>query len=302
MNVPQVSRPPGATGNEKIVQVNGVDLCTETFGDPADPAVLLVGASMLTWEDAFCERLAAGGRFVIRYDIRDTGRSTGYQPGAPGYTLRDLVADAAGLLDALGLARAHLVTFSVGGWIGQLLALDHPGRVASLTLISTRPTAPGPSDPDLPEHSPEFMAGFMAAAEPDWADRAAVIRYLVEGGRRYAGSHPFDEVARRDLAGRVFDRTVNVRASLTSIAFIDHGDRWRERLPQIGAATLVIHGTEDPFFPYGNALALAEEIPGAELLPLERTGHELPRVVWDVVVPAVLRHTSDGRPDDRAGR
>jgi pimeloyl-ACP methyl ester carboxylesterase len=190
----------------------------------------------IAWEDEFCERLAAGSRFVIRYGLRDTGRSVGYEPGAPGYSLRDLVADAVGLLDVLGVAGPHVVGASGGGWIGQLMALDHPDRVASLTLIATRPTAPGPSDPDLPEHAEKFMAFFMNAARPDWSDRAAAIDYLVDFERALAGDgRPFDEAAARDLAGRVFDHTINLESSMTNIAFIDHGDRWRERLPDVSA-------------------------------------------------------------------
>ena len=298
-------RPVAAGG--RIVRDSGVDLCAETFGGPADPAIFLVGNSMLSWEDEFCERLAAGSRFVIRYDLRNTGRSVGHDPDAPSYTLLDLVADVVGLLDVFGLGRAHLVGFGPGGWIGQLVALDHPDRVASLTLISTRPTAPGPNDPDLPEHSDELMAHFMETPGPDWSDRTAVIDYMVEVGRQMAGSRPFDEEAVRDTVGRVFDRTVDAAPGTanqrsihrsnqlaSSFAAMDPGDRWRERLGEIGAPTLVIHGAEDPFFPHANALALADEIPSARLLTLERTGYELPRAVWDLVVPAILQHTSGG--------
>jgi pimeloyl-ACP methyl ester carboxylesterase len=245
------------------------------------------------WEDGFCERLAAGSRFVIRYDHRDTGRSISYEPGAAPYSLRDLAEDAVGLLDASGLESAHLVGMSVGGWIGQLVALDRPDRVASLTLISTSPTA-GPGDPDLPEMSEELQAFFAeATSEPDWSDRDAVIDYIVEGERPFAGSRPFDEAAIRSIAARVFDRTTNLASSITNHAGIDSGDRWRERLGEVSAPTLVIHGTEDPMYPYGNAVALAKEIPDARLLALERVGHEVPpRALWDVVVPAILQHTA----------
>jgi pimeloyl-ACP methyl ester carboxylesterase len=273
----------------------------------ADPAILLVGNSMLSWEDEFCERLAAGSRFVVRYDLRNTGRSVGHDPDAPPYTLRDLVADAVGLLDVFGMGRAHLVGFGPGGWIGQLAALDHPDWVASLTLISTRPTAPGPNDPDLPDHSDELVAHFMGTPAPDWSDRTAVIDYMLKTGRQMAGSRPFDEAAVRNAVGRIFDRTVvampgtadhhSIHRSnqlASTFAAMEHGDRWRGRLAEIGAPTLVVHGAEDPFFPHGNALALAEEIPGARLLTLESTGYELPRGVWKVVVPAILRHTSSG--------
>ncbi|HUH21435.1 MAG TPA: alpha/beta fold hydrolase, partial [Gaiellaceae bacterium] len=114
-----------------MIKANGVDLCTEAFGDPADPAILLVmgvGGSMLWWEEGFCRLLAEAGRFVIRYDHRDTGRSVTYEPGAPEYTEADLVADAVGVLDAYGIAAAHVVGVSAGGAFAQLLALAFPER------------------------------------------------------------------------------------------------------------------------------------------------------------------------------
>ena len=283
--------------NERIIRANGVDLCVQTFGDRAAPPILLImggASSMDWWEDGFCERLMAGSRFVIRYDHRDTGRSVSYEPGAAPYSLRDLAEDAVGLLDAFGLESAHLVGMSVGGWIGQLVALDHPDRVASLTLISTSPTA-GQSDPDLPEMSEELQTFFAeeASSEPDWSDRDAVINYIVEGERPLAGSRPFNEAAIREIAARVFDRTTNLASGITNHAGIDSGDRWRERLGEVSAPTLVIHGTDDPMYPYGNAVALAKEIPGARLLALERVGHEVPpRDLWDVVMPAILQHTA----------
>ena len=153
------------------------------------------------------------------------------------------MADAAALLTALGLDRAHVVGFGTGGWIAQLLALDHPGVVATLTLVGTRPTAPGPNDPDLPEHRPELMAFIMNAPEPQWADREAAIGTVVDGARQFAGSAAFDEAEARTHAGRIFDRTVDAapdgvdvakrhRANqqATLFAAIDSGDRWRERL------------------------------------------------------------------------
>jgi pimeloyl-ACP methyl ester carboxylesterase len=281
--------------SERMVEVNGVELCAQTFGNADDPAVLLVmglAASMLHWEDEFCERLAAGSRFVIRYDHRDTGRSVTYPPGAPGYTGDDLVADAAGLLDALGVSWAHVVGFSAGGGIAQLLALDYADRVASLTLISTSPG----TGADLPGMSDELRAYFAdPPPEPDWSDAEAVIDYLVEEERVYAApSRPFDEAERRELAGRILDRTTDLAASMKNHWALDGGKSWRERLGEIRVRTLVLHGTEDPFFPIGHALALEREIPGARLIRVERMGHELPREVWDVVVPEILRHTTNG--------
>jgi pimeloyl-ACP methyl ester carboxylesterase len=284
--------------NERIIRANGVNLCVQTFGDRADPPILLImggAASMDWWEDGLCERLMAGSRFVIRYDHRDTGRSVSYEPGAAPYSLRDLAEDALGLLDTFGLQSAHLVGMSMGGWIGQLVALEHPDRVASLTLISTSPTADESSDPDLPEISEKLQAFFAeeASSEPDWSDRDAVIDSIVEGERPFAGTRPFNEAAIREIAARAFDRTTNLASSITNHAGIDPGDRWRERLGEVRAPTLVIHGSDDPMYPYANAVALAKEIPGAQLLALERVGHEVaPRDLWDVVVPAILQHTA----------
>jgi pimeloyl-ACP methyl ester carboxylesterase len=131
---------------ERVLRVNGIELCAQVFGSAADPALLLIGgaaSSMDWWEDGFCERLAAGGRRVIRYDQRDTGRSTHDAPGAPTYTPADLIADAVALLDALEVQRAHIAGISMGGGIAMRIALDHPERIASLTLLSTT----GPRDP-----------------------------------------------------------------------------------------------------------------------------------------------------------
>jgi len=292
--------------NEKIVRANGVDLCVETFGDPADPAILLIhgaAASLLAWEEEFCERLAAGSRFVIRYDHRDTGRSVSYEPGTPPYTFRDLSEDAVGLLDAFDLGNAHLLGRSMGGGITMLAALDYPDRVASLTLVGT---SPGGSD--LPPMSEEFLAYVGGARAPDWSDREAVIDHVIGLLRVFSGgSGHFDEAAMRDLVGRDVDRTVNVASSLTNHFAMDVGEPFRDRLGEISIPTLVVHGAKDPVFPLGHALVLEQEIPRTRLLTLEQTGHELPRAVWDVVVPAILRHTSGGQrrhekpqPDNRS--
>jgi pimeloyl-ACP methyl ester carboxylesterase len=140
--------------------------------------------------------------------------------------------------------------------------------------------------------SQETIAEF-AVDQPDWSDREAVIEYLTHVARVSAArSRRFDEAAFRDLAGRVFDRTGNMASSMTNHNVLGGGGRWRERLRDLRVPTLVVHGTEDPVVPYGNAPALTKEIPRAELLTLEQTGHELPRPVWDVVVPAILKHTS----------
>jgi pimeloyl-ACP methyl ester carboxylesterase len=280
-----------------LITANGVDLCVQTFGDPAAPAILLIGGaecSMDWWEDEFCELLAAGPRFVIRYDLRDTGQSVTYLPGAPEYDGTDLTADAVGVLDALGIERAHIVGMSSGGGIGQELALVHGDRVATLTLLSTSPVGPRPADrPELPPMSGELASRFAEAApEPDWSDREAVIDHIVEGLRPFSGSLPFDEDGKRALAGRIFDRTINIASSLKNHWLLEEGEPVRKPVSEIIAPTLVFHGTEDPLFPYEHGEALAREIPGARLIPLEGAGHELPpRPLWNQVVAAILEHT-----------
>ena len=280
----------------RVVRANGVDLCVETFGDASSPALLLIAGaacSMDWWEDELCERLASGPRFVVRYDLRDTGQSVSYPPGAPEYTGSDLAADAIGLLDSLGITRAHVVGMSMGGGIAQRLALDHPGRVASLTLMSTSSGGPG-----LPPPSDRLQARFAAPPpEPDWSDRDAVVDYLVDDVRAYAGSLPFDESGARAIAERVVDRTVDVEASLTNHFLLKSGgEPTRPRLGEIRAPTLVIHGTEDPLFPLAHGEALAAEISGARLVALDGMGHELPpRPLWDRFVAAILEQTAEER-------
>jgi pimeloyl-ACP methyl ester carboxylesterase len=276
-----------------LVLVNGVDLCVQTFGEPDDPAILLIAGaecSMDWWEDDFCELLASGRRFVVRYDLRDTGQSVSYEPGAPGYDGSDLVADAVELLDALGIDGAHVVGMSMGGGIAQHLGIEHADRVATLTLISTTPIGKS----DLPPMSRELSSHLAEPVpEPDWTDRDAVIDHIVEGLRPFSGSLSFDENRQRALVERVVDRTANIASSMTNHWVIDGGDPVRGSLSDVTAPTLVLHGTEDPLFPFGNAEALADEIPGARLVPLEGSGHEMPpRPLWDQVVGAILEHTS----------
>ena len=277
---------------ERMIETNGVQLCTEPFGDPADPPVLLVmgvGASMLWWEEGFCRLLAAGGRFVIRYDHRDTGRSVTSEPGRPKYTSADLVADAIGVLDAYGLAAAHVVGVSAGGALAQLLALRFPDRVLTLVLISTSAATPGARA--LPSPTERFN-DFLGSAEVEWSDEVSVIEYLVGYERMLAGGErSFDEAAWRELVGRDVERARDIAASQNH-SLISEGDLPSEPISSIAAPTLVIHGTADPMFPLAHGQALAEEISGATLLTLEGGGHGVERADWDAIVRAILEHTS----------
>jgi pimeloyl-ACP methyl ester carboxylesterase len=278
---------------EKIVPANGVEVCVQTFGPTDAVPVLLIGGaacSMLYWDDEFCAQLAAGPRFVLRYDHRDTGRSTTCPPGEPNYTISDLRDDLIGVLDAFAIERAHLVGLSMGGGLAQLAALEHPGRVASLTLIATSPAGPSGAG-DLPSMSEEVQAEFGALTEPDWSDHAAVIEWLATQEQLCAArSVPFDLAGMRATMARVLDRAIDIR-SMANHFSIPGGDAPRNGLAEIGAPTLVLHGDEDPLFPPAHGAALAAEIPGARLVRLPRMGHEWPRRAWVEALPAILRHT-----------
>ncbi len=172
------------------VEANEVTIGVEHFGDVAAPLVLLAGGTtMLSWPDALCEALARGGRHVVRYDLRDAGASTTVDPERPAYTLRDLAADAAALAGALDERPAHLAGIGVGGMVAQVAALDHPDAFSALTLVSTRPVAPGRVDGDLPDHDQATMRRLFSRAMPDWSDRAAVAEHLA-GSAEILGDDP----------------------------------------------------------------------------------------------------------------
>lgn len=296
---------------ETTARARDAELCTQAFGDPTDPAILLIqggAASMDWWEDDFCRRLAGGdrdgGRFVVRYDHRDTGRSTSYPPGEPGYTGDDLAADALAVLDAVGVVSAHLVGLSMGGALAQVIALDHPERVLSLTLIATSPVGPLPEGTKLPPMSEELAAHFSgegddaeAEAEPGAEGEAstsspeAAVAALVDSFRPYAGSGPFEEDALRAVAERVVARSRSL-ASAGNHFVAPPGAEPARTLGELAVPALIVHGTEDPMFPLPHGATLARLIPGARLLALDGTGHELPRRTWDRVVPAILAHTA----------
>ncbi|RKE22738.1 alpha/beta fold hydrolase [Streptomyces sp. TLI_171] len=274
------------------VDVNAVALGVESFGDERAPLVLLVGApTMLSWPDALCARLAAGGRRAVRYDLRDSGGSTTADPEAPAYTLRDLAADAAALVGALGGGPAQLAGIGVGGMVAQVAALDHPGAFSALTLAGTRPVAPGPVDPDLPEHDGPTMGRLFARQLPDWADRAAVAEFAAAGAEILGD----DPAAARATAARIWERTPGVTppvhlANHLGLVFakLDCTPRWRERLPEINLPTLVVHGRRNRFFPVGNGEALAREIPAARLLVLEDAATAIPATAVEEVADAML--------------
>jgi pimeloyl-ACP methyl ester carboxylesterase len=281
------------SGGEELLEVNGVELCVETFGRPGDPAVLLVGgaaASMLWWDAELCRGLAARGRFVIRYDHRDTGRSTSYPPGRPGYTVTDLAEDALGVLSAVGVERGHLVCQSMFGGIGLIAGVDHPDRVASLTFVSSSTGEAG-----LPPPSAELSAGIPA--EPDPADTAAVVDFVVASAKAYAGGSPhFDETATRALVEHDVARARSIASTLANHYAAEFDGPTGGGFADITAPTLVVHGDLDPVLPLPHGEALRNAVRGAELLVLAGAGHDVPKPLWDVFVSALVRHTAGDGP------
>jgi pimeloyl-ACP methyl ester carboxylesterase len=275
------------------VNANGVALGIESFGDDDAPLVLLAGGTtMLSWPDTLCRRLAAGGRRVVRYDLRDSGASTTADPEAPAYTLRDLAEDAAALADALGGGRpAHLAGMGVGGMVAQVAALDHPDAFSALTLAGSRAVAPGPPDDDLPDHDHATMSRLFALPMPDWSNREAVAEFAAAGAEILGD----DPGVARAIAARIWDRTPGTEAPVQManqmgmvFSRLDCTPRWRQRLPGIKIPTLVVHGRRDPFFPVGNGEAIARVIPGARLLVIEDAATAIPDAAAGDVAEAML--------------
>ncbi|MDQ1051147.1 alpha/beta fold hydrolase [Streptomyces sp. V4I2] len=281
---------PHQSHGEQLLKINGTELCVETFGDRATPPIMLVAgsaASMLWWDAELCEQIAARGRFVVRYDHRDTGRSACYPPGQPAYSFTDLTLDVLGIQDVSGIERAHVVCQSMFGGIGLMLGVDHPDRVASLTFVSSSTGAD-----DLPPPSSDLAM----PAEPDASDAAAVVEYVVAASRAYAGGSPyFDEAEIRALVERDVARARSYASTLVNHYAIEFDGPARGGFGDIAAPTLVVHGDHDPLLPPAHGEALRDAIPGAELLVLEGAGHDLPRPVWDDFVSALARHTEGGR-------
>jgi pimeloyl-ACP methyl ester carboxylesterase len=277
--------------SERVIHADSVELATQAFGDPTHPPVLLIMgimASMLWWPDAFCARLAQRGRHVVRYDNRDTGLSTTYPLGNPAYTSDDMIDDAIRILDGYAIPSAHVVGMSAGGALAQLVALKHPARIASLTVIGS--SSVGADTSGLPGPSAAYSAHAAQHEAIDWTDRAQVVRLLLAESRVLAGTaHPFDEAGARQLIERDVDRARNF-ASVSNHVLVRESDR-QYRLSDLKAPLLVIHGTADPLFPIEHGLALARLVPGATMVRLEGGGHELHEADWDTIIDAILDHT-----------
>lgn len=283
------------------VKANGIQIEYDTFGDSSFPALLLIagnGAQMIVWDVEFCELLAKTGLFVIRFDNRDAGLSTKFEEaGIPdimaaikaamqgktvesAYTLDDMADDSVGLLDALGIEKAHICGASMGGMIAQVVSCRHPKHVLSLTSIMSTT-----GNPDLPMGKQEAIAAVVAPAPEE---REAYVGHYVNVWRRiWSPGFPFEEERVRRFMQMSYDRSYYPQGmARQNTAVIAGGDR-RPSLSSIKVPTLVIHGADDPLIPVEGGKDTARVIPGARLLIINGMGHDMPKGVWAEIVSAI---------------
>lgn len=278
--------------NEEIIKINNVEICTESFGNPKNPAVLLIMGAMSSldwWDEDFCLRLAEHERFVIRYDHRDLGRSTTYPPGTSNYTITDMADDAIGVLDAYSIDKAHIVGMSLGGMIGQILALRYPDRIDSLTLIAS--SVFGTEAEKLPPMDQRILDYHTKSASIDWSNQEETVPYLAGGWKILSGTKPYEEKRMYKLAEREAARAKQLPSRFNH-ALLQGGGQYYDRLSEITISTLIIHGTEDPALPYEHGLALAKAIAHANLIALDRTGHEVHSEDWEQIIKSIVRISS----------
>jgi pimeloyl-ACP methyl ester carboxylesterase len=288
-----------------IAPANGIEIWYETFGEPDDAPLLLVmgfTCQAIQWDVDFCNALVDRGYFVIRYDNRDVGLSTkidspkfnfiesfmralaGEDIEAP-YLLTDMAADAVGLLDHLGIESAHVVGVSMGGMIGQTMAIEHPQRVRTLTSIMSTT-----GELDVGQANAEAAATLLHPPAPD---RDAYLESYVDMWRVLCGPVYFDEDYLRKRGSAVYDRSYfPVGYGRQLLGIYASGSR-SDQLRDVTTPTLVIHGTLDPLIDISGGRRTAELIPGAELIEVDDMGHDLPQQLWPQIVDAIVRHTSN---------
>jgi pimeloyl-ACP methyl ester carboxylesterase len=275
---------------------NAIEIEYETFGDPEGAPLLLIaglGVQMISWDERFCELLAGRGFYVIRFDNRDSGLSSWMDAAgaphildvvsgevAPPYRLEDMADDAVGLLDGLGIRAAHIVGASMGGYIAQLVAINHPERALTLTSIMS-----GPGGPDAPAPTPEAAQLLIL---PPAATREERIEQGMWGRKLLKGSaDPYDEDFERARVARAIDRAYNPAGSGRQLAAVLVAPSRLERLKSVRIPTLVIHGVDDILVPIENGRQVAAAVPGSHLVELEGMGHNLPERVWPQVADAI---------------
>lgn len=289
---------------EQFVEANGLTLCWQGFGRAEDPVLLLImgmGAPMTGWEEVFCRALAARGYFVLRYDARDTGRSTHFVhantpdmaammtrawlrlPIDAPYRLIDMANDAAALLDALDIERAHVVGASMGGAVAQTLAIHQPQRVATLTSIMSTT-----GDPGLPRPKGPAVAAVMRkpARTPD----GYIEQYVSTWRLLRVVTTPDDDLLDRARAHVNLERGLVPGSTARHMAAILASGSRRNALSSVAAPTLVIHGELDPLVPLAAGIDTAHCVPGSRLMVLPEMGHALPLKLWPTIVDAINAH------------
>ena len=295
-----------------MAKIGELEICYETFGSPDDPALLLVmglGTQMIGWPDDFCRNLAGRGFHVIRYDNRDIGRSTHfsqYRPptikqlllrdkSAARYSLADMADDGIGLLDQLGIERAHVAGASMGGMIAQTMAARHPDRVLSLASIMSNTGHRWKGTPGVRVY-PMFMR--RPADNREGAIESTVSTFRLIGSPGF----PFEEEELRRIAQLSYERGYNPAGTARQLAAIlAAGDR-KEELRRITAPTVVIHGTRDLMVRPSGGRETAKAIPAARLVEIEGMGHDLPPGAWDRIIDAIVSNTqrADASPRSAA--
>jgi pimeloyl-ACP methyl ester carboxylesterase len=266
-------------------QSNGIEIEYESMGDPRNPALLMISGfsvQLIAWDDDFCRMIVERGFRLIRFDNRDVGLSTKYTRGT--YSLDDMAEDARGLLDWLGVPRAHVVGQSMGGMIAQLLAIRHPTRVRTLcSIMSTT------GEPSVGGATPQALAALMRP--PPTSREEAIER--IEEILKVIGStgFPLDFARIRDRAARSFDRCFYPLGATRQLLAVQTAPPRTEALRKLRMPTLVIHGEADPLVSVTGGKATAAAIPGSELLIFPGMGHELPRPLWPQLVDAIARNT-----------
>ena len=292
---------------EKQVKANGLTLIYDTFGSSEAPPLLLImglGGQLIAWPADLCQQLALSGYWVIRFDNRDIGRSTRFDaagmprlpwmllksvlglPLKAPYLLKDMAADAVGLLDALGIERAHVVGASMGGMIVQELLIHHRERLkTAVSIMSTT------GDRKLPRPTREALAVLRT---PPAKEREAYLEQAVQSWHVLAGNHfPFHAERVREMAEQAYDRGLNPAGTARQMAAILASGSRQEALRTVTTPTLVIHGDADPLVPVAGGYATAKAIPNAKLLIIPGMGHSLPIETWPQIVEAIAEHAVD---------
>ena len=292
--------------NEQFEQVGDVELCYETFGEESDPPILLImglGTQMIAWPEDFCEQIAERGFFVIRFDNRDVGHSTRFDdvpPPSPkelvtrrpkrlAYTLEDMADDAAGLIEALGFESAHVVGASMGGMIGQILAIRHPERVRSFVSIMSTTGSRFVGQPAAAVYP--FFVRPMPKTKEAYLDRGIQLWKTIGS----PGPLARDEQEVRELLSDGYERGLSPAGTMRQLGAITMSANRTKDLQRIKAPTLVIHGTKDRMIRVSGGKATAKAIPDSELDLVEGMGHDLPRAVWPRLIDGIERTAARAR-------